>query len=94
MSDHTTADDASRYRSKEEMEAWRQRDPILRLKLFMEKKGLWTEQYQKEVEEKSKTLAGDTIKVAESAGPPNPRDMFTYTNGTLSQRQLRQMEGF
>ena len=94
MSDHTTADDASRYRPKEEMEAWKQRDPILRLKLFMEKKGLWTEQYQKEVEEKSKTLAGDTIKTAESTDPPNPRDMFIYTNGTLSQRQLRQMEGF
>lgn len=94
MSDHTTADDASRYRPKEEMEAWKQRDPILRLKLFMEKKGLWTEQYQKDVEEKSKTLAGDTIKAAESIGPPNPRDMFIYTNGTLSQRQLRQMEGF
>lgn len=94
MSDHTTADDASRYRPKEEMEAWKQRDPVLRLKLFMEKKGLWTEQYQKEIEEKFKTLAGDTIKAAESAGPPNPRDMFIYTNGTLSQRQLRQMEGF
>ena len=94
MSDHTTADDASRYRPKEEMEAWKQRDPILRLKLFMEKKGLWTEQYQKELEEKSKTLAGDTIKAAESTGPPNPRDMFIYTYGTLSQRQSRQMEGF
>jgi pyruvate dehydrogenase E1 component subunit alpha len=94
MSDHTTADDASRYRTREEMEAWKQRDPILRLKLFMEKKGLWTEQYQKEVEEKSKTEAGNTIKMAESIEPPNPRDMFIYTSGELSQRQSRQMEGF
>ena len=54
MSDHTTADDAGRYRSNEEVDAWKAKDPILRLKLFMEKKGLWTEKYQKEVEDESK----------------------------------------
>ena len=46
MSDHTTADDAARYRLKEEVEAWKAKDPLLRLKLFMEKKGLWNNQYQ------------------------------------------------
>ena len=47
MSDHTTADDATRYRTKEEVEAWKPKDPLLRLKLFMEKNRLWTEKYQK-----------------------------------------------
>ncbi len=33
--DHTTADDASRYRDEEEVEAWRERDPIGRLERFL-----------------------------------------------------------
>lgn len=45
MGDHTTADDASRYRFRDEVKAWKAKDPIIRLRLFMEKKGLWNEYY-------------------------------------------------
>lgn len=41
LSDHTTADDASRYRRAEEVkEAWT-REPIKRMRLFLERQGLW-----------------------------------------------------
>ena len=41
LSDHTTADDASRYRSAEEVnEAWRL-EPLIRLRKFMLQAGLW-----------------------------------------------------
>jgi pyruvate dehydrogenase E1 component alpha subunit len=94
MSDHTTADDSTRYRSKEEVDAWKPKDPILRLRLFMEKKGIWNAQYDKDVENKSKAIVEEAIKTAESVEPPDPKDMFTYTSGTLSMRQLKQMEVF
>ncbi len=93
MGDHTTADDATRYRSKEEVEAWKAKDPILRLKLFMERNGLWTEQYQKEVEEKAKAAVAEAIMKAESIEHPKPDDMFRYTYEKLSQRQVKQMGG-
>ncbi len=92
IADHTTADDASRYRMKEQTEQWKARDPILRLKLFMEKKGLWTEQYQKEVDGRSKAAVDEAIKTAESVAPPDPRDLFTFTYTSLSQRQTRQLK--
>lgn len=38
MNDHTTADDASRYRSIEEKEQHLVTDPLLRLKIFLQKK--------------------------------------------------------
>lgn len=42
--DHTTADDATRYRSKEEVEnAWKE-EPIKRLKFYLENKGFWSSQ--------------------------------------------------
>jgi pyruvate dehydrogenase E1 component alpha subunit len=94
MSNHTTADDATRYRSKEEVETWKPKDPILRVKLFMEKKGLWTETYQKEVEEISRRTIDEAIKTAESVEPPHPRDMFTYTYASSTSRQLKQLRDF
>ncbi len=94
MSDHTTADDATRYRSMEEVEQWKQKDPALRLKLFLEKKGLWTEAYQKKIEEESKTIIEDAVKKEEAIQPPQPKDMFTYTYEKLSQRQSRQIKDF
>ncbi len=92
MSDHTTADDASRYRTKEEIAVWKPKDPILRLKLFMEKKGLWTEQYQKEVEDKAKAKVDEAVKMEEAIERPHPKDMFMHTYEKLTQRQMRQMK--
>ncbi len=94
MADHTTSDDASRYRPKEEIEMWKARDPILRLRLFMEKKGVWTDMYQKDIDARSKALVDEAQKKAETATPPDPRDMFTYTYESLSQRQTRQIKDF
>jgi pyruvate dehydrogenase E1 component alpha subunit len=94
MSDHTTADDASRYRTKEEVEAWKAKDPILRLKLFMEKKGLWTEEYGKQVEGEALRRVDEAEKKAEEVERPKPADMFTYTYQTLTPRQMKQMGDF
>jgi len=40
---HTTADDPTRYRSLEEVEAWRKKDPIRRVRNYLIDKGLWSE---------------------------------------------------
>ena len=92
MSDHTTADDAGRYRSNEEVDAWKAKDPILRLKLFMEKKGLWNNQYQTNVENKAKETVDEAVKREEAIEHPEPKDMFTFTYEKLTQRQMRQMK--
>lgn len=94
IADHTTSDDASRYRPKEEVEMWKARDPISRLELFMQNKGLWTEAYQKDIETRSKAVVDEAQKKAEAAPPPDPRDMFTYTYATLTQRQKRELKDF
>jgi 2-oxoisovalerate dehydrogenase E1 component len=40
---HATADDPTLYRSDQEVEHWRRRDPIERLRKFLEKRGEWDE---------------------------------------------------
>ena len=53
LSDHTTADDATRYRSNEELKAAWEREPIKRLQTFLHERGWWDEvqetAWQKEV---------------------------------------------
>jgi len=41
MGPHTTADDPSLYRPKEEEEEWAPRDPLIRLRLHLESRELW-----------------------------------------------------
>src|ERR1700728_221759 len=43
LSDHTTSDDATRYRSAEEVEAAQRLEPIARTRAFLESRGLWDE---------------------------------------------------
>jgi pyruvate dehydrogenase E1 component subunit alpha len=38
---HTTADDPRRYQPTDEIEAWRTRDPLPRLRKYLERRGLW-----------------------------------------------------
>ena len=40
---HATADDPTLYRSEEEVEEWKERDPIERLRRFLENRGEWDE---------------------------------------------------
>jgi pyruvate dehydrogenase E1 component alpha subunit len=94
MADHTTSDDAGRYRSKEELERWKARDPILRMRLLLESKGLLSEESQKEIEARAKTAVDEAQKKAEAMTPADPKDMFTYTYASLSQRQKRQLKEF
>ncbi len=40
MGAHTTSDDPTRYRVAAEVEVWKQRDPIVRLRTYLEREGL------------------------------------------------------
>lgn len=48
---HTTADDPKRYRTDEEVEEWRKRDPLLRFWKYLKDKGLLTDEKIQEMEE-------------------------------------------
>ncbi|GLI39848.1 pyruvate dehydrogenase (acetyl-transferring) E1 component subunit alpha [Geobacter hydrogenophilus] len=92
MSDHTTSDDASRYRSPEETEQWRERDPILRYERFLAKRGLWNEDYAAEMKGKAGGEIDEAVRRYESVPPPAPGEMFDFVSGELSARQQRQRE--
>jgi pyruvate dehydrogenase E1 component alpha subunit len=47
LGDHTTADDATRYRSPEEVKAAWSKEPIKRLQLYLSQQGWWNEEKEK-----------------------------------------------
>ncbi|HUO45829.1 MAG TPA: pyruvate dehydrogenase (acetyl-transferring) E1 component subunit alpha [Acidimicrobiia bacterium] len=57
---HATADDARRYRSAEEEQSWRTRDPITRFKAYLEQRGEWDGQ----IEEKVAMEVADQVEAA------------------------------
>ncbi len=78
LGDHTTADDASRYRSDEEVEKWRQRDPIIRLRLFLESRLLWDDDKEQELQVEAAEWVEEQVQAFEAMEPQQPEDVFKY----------------
>ncbi len=92
LDDHTTSDDASRYRSGAEVEEWKAKEPLIRLRLFMEKKGWWTKEYEDAFMKKAQETVDAEIKKAESYPAPDPADMLKFTYKELSVRQAKELK--
>lgn len=78
LEDHTTADDWKRYRSEKEVEEWKKKDPVVRLRKYMEKEKMWSEKEEKELQEKTKTQINEAVKRFESVPPQEQKDIFKY----------------
>ncbi len=76
VENHTTADDWKRYRSEEEVERWKQKDPVARLRKYMEEEGIWSEAYEKKVWDNAKAKVSEATRKFESVEPLTPLDMF------------------
>lgn len=83
LSDHTTSDDASRYRSQEEVEAARGRDPIARLRTFLQSRGLWED----DAEQSLRRRCSEEIETAVTQYLSTPRQstdsMFDHVYAEL-----------
>jgi len=79
LTDHSTADDAKRYRSNEEVEFWKKRDPIDRFRIFLERKGLWSAEDERKLLSECEQVLSAAIKEAESVASPKFEDLFKYT---------------
>ena len=67
---HTTADDPRRYQPPDEIEEWRRRDPLPRMRRYLERRGLW----DSDAEAKANAEALERIDraVGEAEAQPTP----------------------
>lgn len=90
LSDHTTADDATRYRSPDELaEAWKQ-EPLLRLRSYLTNCGAW----DKAREDELLRECNDEVQAAAQAyldtPGPGPEQMFDHLYARLPAALQRQ----
>jgi len=74
---HTTADDPGRYRAESEAEQWRDRDPLARVRTYLERKGAWDDERQAIIERSASDAVEDAVASAESLEPLRGEDIFT-----------------
>jgi len=92
LADHSTSDDASRYRSNEEVETWQKKDPIDRLERYMRKKGLLDDNYKQKVMVQSQEIIEKAVTEFEKIQPPDPKDIFKYVFAEMTAQQKEEME--
>ncbi len=92
LGDHTTADDASRYREPEELEKWEGRDPILRLRRYLESRELWDKDQEAVLSEEALGWVDQQVKKLEEMTPADPSEIFTSMYAELPSHLKEQME--
>ncbi|MGI9012647.1 MAG: pyruvate dehydrogenase (acetyl-transferring) E1 component subunit alpha [Phycisphaerales bacterium] len=78
LGDHTTADDASRYRDPKELEAWKNRDPLIRLRKYLTERKLWDDKKQDAAEAEAKERVVEVVKRAEGIASPDITEFFDH----------------
>ncbi|WP_430779693.1 pyruvate dehydrogenase (acetyl-transferring) E1 component subunit alpha [Actinoplanes sp. G11-F43] len=84
MGAHTSSDDPTRYRIASEVESWKVKDPISRLKAFLSKQKIAKKDFFAEVDDQATTLALDLRERVLAMPDPQPVTLFdnVYPNGS------------
>lgn len=93
MQAHTNADDDSRYRPEEELSAWRDRDPIIRMEAYLRRGRFLTEAGQAGIVEKAESVATRMRTGLMAEVEVDPQDLFKYVYSTPTP-QLREQAAF
>jgi 2-oxoisovalerate dehydrogenase E1 component alpha subunit len=83
LSDHTTADDASRYRDDAEVSAHWKLEPVARLRRYMSEAGLWSKQDEERLIEACATEVEAAVEAYLALPPLPPTAMFDHLHAEL-----------
>ena len=78
MGAHTTSDDPTRYRVEEELEQWRLKDPIERVRAYLLRSGAADAAFVTGLEQEADALAQRLRKECRALPDPPPQEMFTH----------------
>lgn len=67
--------DANVYRTKDEIESWKEKDAILGLERYLEENGVMTKEEITQIEKDTRKAIEDATAYAEAAAYPNPDDI-------------------
>lgn len=95
---HSTSDDPTKYRSKEEADAWPLGDPVDRLKAYLIRQGMWTNERHAQTQSQIEDEVRVTQKEAEAFGTlgqgprPSAKEMFEDVYKDMPPHLVRQRQ--
>lgn len=91
---HTTSDDPSLYRDEAEVEEWKKKDPIDRVKKYLISKKWWSEDKDKKLEEENNKYVQEVFAKVEQLEETPVEDLFKYTYSEMQPNQVEQLEDY
>ena len=79
---HTTSDDPKKYRDEAEVEAWWRRDPIPRLKGYLQRRGIWDDERENNLAKEIKAEVDAAVERFEQRPPPKADAAFDHVLAT------------
>jgi pyruvate dehydrogenase E1 component alpha subunit len=92
MGAHTTTDDPTRYRLASELEMWKLKDPIERVRAYLVRTGQAGPEFLAQVEEEAKKIGADVREACRTMPDPPPMSIFdnVYAEPTAILRAERE----
>ena len=83
LGDHTTADDAARYRAPEEVQAHWKEEPIARLRAYLVSQKTWTKAEEEQLSAECQARVEAAVERYLATGPRAPETMFDHLYAKL-----------
>jgi len=91
---HTTADDPTRYRDEAEVERMKPFDPLLRVRRYLEGKGLWSEGDEQALAAEVRAEVEAAVEETYTAPAAEPAEIFDHTYAELPPDLARQKRAY
>ncbi len=89
---HSSSDDPSGYRSKDEEQIWRDKDPILRMKAWLQAANWWSDEDEKQLQESYRRDVLETMKLAQKRPPPPLDSLVSDVYDEVTPELARQLD--
>jgi len=94
MGAHTTTDDPTRYRLSDDVEHWKLKDPIARVKVHLTRSGLADDAFFEAVQAEADELGHHLREGCKAMPDPKPLDMFDHVYAEETPELAAQREGY
>ena len=88
---HSVADPGKSYRPADEIEAWKQRDPLLLFERALRARGVIDDAHVAEVRASVEAEVQDAIDYALKSPDPDPRDLYKHVYGDAAPAEFARM---
>ncbi|MCG8432776.1 MAG: pyruvate dehydrogenase (acetyl-transferring) E1 component subunit alpha [Gammaproteobacteria bacterium] len=90
LSDHTTADDASRYRPNEEVEENWKKEPLIRIRNYLTETGAWDDKREEAWLAECAAKVDEEVTLYKEAGKPPVTDIFDHMFANMPEELAEQ----